>query len=97
MEAIVTLAAAVITAAATIAAALVARPRRERSVPQTAKDEFLTPGEAARRLGVETWQVQRVYERGLLPEPRRLGRYRVIAAAELPALAEACKKGGYLK
>lgn len=61
------------------------------------EEKMLTLGEAAKSLGVDTWQVQRLFERGLLPEPARFGRYRMVKESELPTVREALKKAGYLK
>ena len=63
----------------------------------TVQKQAYTVGDAARRLGVHPWQVRRIYERGILPEPLRFGAYRLITDSELPALEEALKKVGYLK
>lgn len=57
---------------------------------------YLTLGNIAKRYGLPIWKVRRIFERGLLPEPGRVGAYRVIAAAELPALEEALRAAGYL-
>jgi hypothetical protein len=53
-------------------------------------------GEVALRLGAATWQVQRLYERGLLPPPERVGRYRVVSEDQLPTVAAALRAAGYL-
>ena len=46
---------------------------------------------------VKAWQVRRVYETGLLPEPEaRLGTYRLIRSSDLPRLEDALRKAGYL-
>ena len=46
---------------------------------------------------VSPWQVRRVYETGLLPEPEtRLGAYRLIRSSDLPRLEDALRKAGYL-
>ena len=46
---------------------------------------------------VKPWQVRRVYESGLLPEPEaRLGTYRLIRSSDLPRLEDALRKAGYL-
>ena len=46
---------------------------------------------------VKAWQVRRVYETGLLPEPEaRLGTYRLIRSSDLPRLEEALRQAGYL-
>ena len=56
----------------------------------------ITIGEAARRLGFETWQVRQVFIRGLLPPAQRVGVYRVIAEADLPKVEASLKECGYL-
>jgi hypothetical protein len=55
-----------------------------------------TLGDIARRLGIPAWQVRRVFERGLLPEPARLGRWRVVYPDQIPALEAALTEAGYL-
>jgi excisionase family DNA binding protein len=62
-----------------------------------AEREYLTTGEAAVRLGAREWRVARLYQRGLLPEPRRLGRARLIPASDLPRLRDALMRAGYLQ
>jgi hypothetical protein len=57
---------------------------------------YLTVGAIARRLGCAPWQVRRLFERGLLPQPPRVGAYRVVAAADLGRVAEALRQAGYL-
>jgi hypothetical protein len=56
----------------------------------------LSIGEAAARLGVATWQLRRLYERKLLPEPPRIGPFRVLPAGDLPAAEAALRQAGYL-
>jgi DNA-binding transcriptional MerR regulator len=56
----------------------------------------LTIGAVARRLGVRPWQVRRLFESGTLPEPSRVGAYRVVAENELPRIERALRKAGYL-
>jgi hypothetical protein len=46
---------------------------------------------------VRLWQVQKLYERKLLPRPRRVGVLRVVPEGELPKVREALRKGGHLK
>jgi hypothetical protein len=62
-----------------------------------AKTGVLTTGEAAERLGVPTWALRRLYERGLLPEPGRMGLYRAVPIADLPMLREKLLEYGYLR
>jgi excisionase family DNA binding protein len=58
---------------------------------------LLTLGQAAERLGVPIWQVQRLYERKRLPAPRRLGRFRAVTEEDLPAIGQALRAAGYLR
>jgi hypothetical protein len=53
--------------------------------------------DAARVLGVEPWQVMRLYHRELVPEPPRCGNSRVLTLADLPVLRAALERAGYLK
>ena len=57
---------------------------------------LMSTGEAAKALGIDAWQLVRLYERGLAEEPARFGRYRAIDPADLPALRRAAVKAGYL-
>jgi hypothetical protein len=59
-------------------------------------DELLTTGDAAHEIGVREWQVSRLFERGLLVEPPRVGERRVLRRADLPAVREAAIRAGYL-
>jgi hypothetical protein len=57
-------------------------------------DVPLTIGKTARALGVDEWRVRRVFERKFLPEPPRVGPYRVILPCELGAVADALVASG---
>lgn len=59
--------------------------------------ELLSVGQVARRLGADSWQVRRLFERGLLPEPERVGPYRVIRADRVAEVEAALRKAGFLK
>jgi transposase-like protein len=56
----------------------------------------ITLGAVARKYGVQVWQVRRLFERRILPEPARIGHYRVVRADELPAIEMALREAGYL-
>jgi hypothetical protein len=56
----------------------------------------LTLGDAASRLGCRPWQIRRLFERGLLSEPARVGAYRVIPEHDLPTIRAALIAAGYL-
>jgi hypothetical protein len=58
---------------------------------------YLTLGQVAARYGVRLWQVRRLYERKLLPEPARVGAYRVIRESDLPQIGAALQRAGYLQ
>lgn len=54
-------------------------------------------GDVATHFGAQSWQVARLFKRGLLPEPERLGRARVVREEDLPAIEAALRQTGYLK
>jgi hypothetical protein len=56
----------------------------------------MTLGTVARRYSLPTWKIRRLYELKLLPEPHRIGHYRVVGEADLPAIEEALRTLGYL-
>jgi hypothetical protein len=56
----------------------------------------LTLGAVAKRYGLSVWKVRRIFERGLLPEPARVGAYRVVAVDEVPRVEAALREAGYL-
>jgi DNA-binding transcriptional MerR regulator len=53
-------------------------------------------GSVAKRFGVTQRQVRRLFERGLLPEPGRVGAYRVVPVDDLPQVEEALRRAGYI-
>ena len=59
--------------------------------------EFLSTGQAAKKVGIRSWEVSRLYERGMMPPAARAGNRRIIPIEDLPALREAAKQAGYLK
>jgi len=56
----------------------------------------LTLGDLARHFGIPLWKIQRIYQRGLLAQPRRIGGYRIVNARDLPVIAAALRTAGYL-
>ncbi len=58
---------------------------------------YMTLGEAADRIGVQAWRLARLFDRGLWPEPPRVGRNRVVSESDLPGIEEALRAAGYLK
>jgi hypothetical protein len=57
---------------------------------------FHTTGELASVLGVQGWQVARLFESGELPEPARLAGRRVIPRAMIPEVVKALERHGWL-
>jgi len=57
---------------------------------------YLTIGAVAVRFAVRPWQVRRLFESGHLPEPHRVGAYRVLIEADMPAVEKALREAGYL-
>jgi len=62
----------------------------------TTDEQVMTLGDVARELGIQLWQVRRLYERGLLPEPPRVAGARVVRREELAKIEAALKEAGYL-
>lgn len=61
-----------------------------------AEKQHLTVGEVAELFpGLQSWQVRRIYERKLLPEPPRLGSTRAIPRADIPKVIDALKAAGF--
>jgi hypothetical protein len=59
---------------------------------------LFTTGETARLLGVQPWQVRRLFEAGHLPEPAsRAGLYRLIPQGDLTKVRAALVEAGYLE
>jgi hypothetical protein len=56
----------------------------------------LTMGQVAARYGVQQHHVRRIFQRGFLPEPQRVGAYRVVPVEDLPQVEEALRRAGYL-
>lgn len=62
----------------------------------SSKVSVLSLGPVAQRFGVKVWQVRRLFLRNLVPEPGRIGPYRVIPEQDLPLIEQALRKAGYL-
>lgn len=52
---------------------------------------------AAGHTEAREWMIRRLFERGLLPEPARLGRYRVIPESDVADVERAMRAAGYLR
>jgi hypothetical protein len=53
-------------------------------------------GTVARRFNLPLWKIRRIYQRGLLPEPERVGNYRVVRETDLPKVERALIAASYL-
>ena len=58
---------------------------------------LMTTTEVAEFLGVESWRVIRVFEDGLVPEPRQFARRRVITPDIVPHIVNALRSKGWLE
>jgi hypothetical protein len=56
----------------------------------------LSLGDISRHFDRPIWMIRRVFTRGFLPEPKRVGVYRVVRAKDLPAVEAALRRAGYL-
>jgi hypothetical protein len=59
--------------------------------------DLLSLGDVARVLGCQLWQVGRIFDRGYLPQPPKIGKNRVVTREYLPEIKEALVKAGFLK
>lgn len=58
--------------------------------------QFQSTRQVADFLGVETWQVRRLFEDGTLPEPPRFAGSRAIPREVIPAIVDALRARGWL-
>lgn len=54
-------------------------------------------GKVGARFGVSQRTIRNLFLRGILPEPGRVGAYRVVAEEDLPKVEQALRDGGYLR
>ncbi len=58
---------------------------------------YVTLGALAKQYpGLQVWQIRRLYERGILPEPPRVAGLRIIPLEDVPQTVAALKQTGYL-
>jgi len=58
--------------------------------------DFISLGDLADDLGIQSWRIARIFELGLVPEPPRLSRRRVIPKTDIPAIIEALRRRHWL-
>lgn len=54
-------------------------------------------GGVAQRFGLPVRSIRRLFERGLLPEPGRVGPHRIFFEDDLPRIERALLAAGYLR
>ena len=57
---------------------------------------YLTIGQLGDTLGVQCWRIARLFELGILPEPPRAGRARLIHKSRVPAIVDALRERGWM-
>jgi len=57
---------------------------------------YVTTGELGDALGVQAWRIARLFELGVLPEPQRIARRRLIPRSAIPAVVDALRARGWL-
>ena len=57
---------------------------------------FLSVGQLADTLSVQSWRIARLFELGVLPEPPRLSRIRLIPKSMVPDIVDALRARGWL-
>jgi hypothetical protein len=57
---------------------------------------YLSLGEVAELLSVQSWRIARLFELGVLPEPERIAGRRMIPNNMVPKVAEALRSRGWL-
>ena len=58
--------------------------------------DIFTTADTADLFGVQTWQIQRLFSEGALPDVNRFAGKRVITRAMLPAIVDALRNRGWL-
>ena len=61
----------------------------------SAANTCVTVGEVAEFLGVQSWRVQRLFERGVLQEPPRFENKRMISKDLVPQIVNALTQRGW--
>jgi len=62
----------------------------------TATVPYLSLGELGDTLGVQSWRIARLFELGILSEPPRIGRRRLIPKALVPEIVDTLRARGWL-
>ena len=62
----------------------------------TACHPFLSLGEVADLLSVQSWRIARLFELQVLPEPERIAGRRLIPKEKIPEIIDALRARGWL-
>lgn len=62
----------------------------------TASNSYLSLGELADLLSVQSWRIARLFELGVLPEPERMAGRRMIPKVMVPEVVDALRARGWL-
>jgi len=62
----------------------------------TATVPYVSLGELGDTLGVQSWRIARLFELGILSEPPRIGRRRLIPKSMVPQIVDALRARGWL-
>ena len=62
----------------------------------TASPPFLSLGELAELLSVQSWRIARLFELGILPEPERIAGRRMIRKEMVVDVVDALRERGWL-
>jgi len=58
---------------------------------------YLSLGELAELLSVQSWRIARLFELGILPEPDRVSGRRLIPKTMVPEVVDALRARGWLR
>ena len=58
--------------------------------------QFISIGELADKVGVQSWRIARLFESGVLVEPPRIANRRVIPETMVPKIVAALQERGWL-
>ena len=62
----------------------------------SATPPYVGLGDLGDTLGVQSWRIARLFEAGVLPEPPRIGRRRLIPKGMIPEIVDALRARGWL-
>jgi hypothetical protein len=66
-------------------------------MPQPPPSKYFSLGEAGDLLSTQSWRIARLFDMGILEEPPRVGRRRLIPESMIPIIAAALRERGWLR